>query len=62
MVVEGGDDDGGVGAANGGLDVGGRHFEVGVVDSRLEVSMAGLSNDCRLEVVDSCSRVVVLMR
>lgn len=32
VVVEGSDDDGGVGVANGSLDVGGRHFEVGVVD------------------------------
>lgn len=29
VVVEGGNDDGGVGAANGGLNVGGRHFDVG---------------------------------
>lgn len=35
VVVEGGDDDGGVGAANGSLDVGGRHFEVGVVNSKV---------------------------
>ena len=29
VVVEGSDDDGGVDVANGSLDVGGRHFEVG---------------------------------
>lgn len=62
VVVEGGDDDGGVGAADGGLDVGGRHLGVDVVDSRFEVSMGELSNNCRLEIVDSCSSVVVLMR
>ena len=37
VVVEGGDDDGGVDAADGSLDVGGRHFEVGVLIQSLNV-------------------------
>ena len=35
VVVEGGDDDGGVGAADGSLDVGVRHFEVCFIDSKI---------------------------
>jgi hypothetical protein len=35
VVVEGGDDDGGAGAAHGSLDVGGRHCEIGDIGSRI---------------------------
>ena len=52
VVVEGGDDDGGVGAADGSLDVGGRHFEVVLLIRGFEVSMVELGSNRRLEVVD----------